>query len=70
MDYIKKYDEWINNYYFNNEVKQELLNIKDDIKEIEYRFYKDLEFGTASLRGVIAARANRIDKIVYYIRQK
>ena len=59
---MKQYLDWINNPYFDEETKQELLKIKDDSKEIEDRFYKDLEFGTAGLRGVIAAGTNRINK--------
>lgn len=62
MSYKGRYLEWINNPYFDEEIKQELLNIKDNNKEIEDRFYKDLEFGTAGLRGVIAAGTNRINK--------
>lgn len=62
MSYKERYLEWTNNQYFDEETKQELLNIKDNNKEIEDRFYKDLEFGTAGLRGVIAAGTNRINK--------
>lgn len=62
MEYIKKYNEWLNNQYFDEETKKELLAIKDDEKEIEDRFYKDLEFGTGGLRGVIGAGTNRINK--------
>ena len=62
MSYKGRYLEWINNPYFDEEIKQELLNIKDNNKEIEDRFYKDLEFGTAGLRGFIAAGTNRINK--------
>ena len=62
MSYKERYLEWANNPYFDEETKQELLNIKDNNKEIEDRFYKDLEFGTAGLRGVIAAGTNRINK--------
>lgn len=62
MSYKERYLEWANNPYFDEETKQELLNIKDNNKEIEDRFYKNLEFGTAGLRGVIAAGTNRINK--------
>lgn len=62
MSYKERYLGWINNPYFDEEIKQELLNIKDNNKEIEDRFYKNLEFGTAGLRGVIAAGTNRINK--------
>ena len=62
MNYKEIYLEWVNNPYFDEETKQELLNIKDNNKEIEDRFYKNLEFGTAGLRGIIAAGTNRINK--------
>ncbi|MGL6106156.1 phospho-sugar mutase [Romboutsia sp.] len=62
MEYMERCNEWINNPYFDKETKQELLSIKDNHKEIEDRFYKELEFGTAGLRGVIAAGNNRINK--------
>ncbi|MFR3499417.1 MAG: phospho-sugar mutase [Paraclostridium bifermentans] len=61
MEYIKNYEEWINNPYFDDETRQELMNIKGDNKEIEDRFYKNLEFGTGGLRGVIGAGTNRIN---------
>ncbi|GKZ04233.1 phosphoglucomutase [Paraclostridium bifermentans] len=61
MEYMKSYNEWINNPYFDDETKKELLSIKNDQKEIEDRFYKDLEFGTGGLRGVIGAGTNRIN---------
>lgn len=61
MEYIKNYEEWINNPYFDDETRQELINIKGDTKEIEDRFYKNLEFGTGGLRGVIGAGTNRIN---------
>nr|WP_330390066.1 phospho-sugar mutase [Tepidibacter formicigenes] len=59
---MKVYEEWINNSYFDTETKNELLSIKDNEKEIEDRFYKNLEFGTGGLRGVIGAGTNRINK--------
>ena len=62
MSYKEIYLDWINNPYFDGETKQELLNIKDNNKEIEDRFYKNLEFWTAGLRGIIAAGTNRINK--------
>ncbi len=62
MDYMKKYEEWASNPYFDDETKIELLELKNNENEIEDRFYKDLEFGTAGLRGVIAAGTNRINK--------
>ena len=61
-EYIKKYNEWMNNPYFDDETKQELKAIQNDEKEIEDRFYKELEFGTGGLRGVIGYGTNRINK--------
>ncbi|KXZ39049.1 phosphoglucomutase [Alkalithermobacter thermoalcaliphilus JW-YL-7 = DSM 7308] len=62
MKYIKIYNEWMNSPYFDEETKTELLAIRDDQKEIEDRFYKNLEFGTAGMRGIIGAGTNRINK--------
>ncbi|MGL5346964.1 MAG: phospho-sugar mutase [Peptostreptococcaceae bacterium] len=62
MNYIEKYNEWLKNPYFDDETKEDLKSIGNNNKEIEDRFYKDLEFGTAGLRGVIAAGTNRINK--------
>ncbi len=67
MEYMKQYEEWLNNPYFDEETKNELRKISDDKKEIEDRFYADLEFGTAGLRGVIAAGRNRIN--IYTVRR-
>ena len=55
-------NEWCNNSIFDEETKQELLTIKDNKEEIKDRFYKDLEFGTAGLRGVIGIGTNRMNK--------
>ena len=57
-----KYNEWLNNPIIDEESKNELKKIKDDEKEIEDRFYKDLEFGTAGLRGIIGIGTNRMNK--------
>ena len=62
MDFRERYEEWLNNPNFGEEVKKELESIKNDEKEIEDRFYKDLEFGTAGLRGVIGYGTNRMNK--------
>ena len=62
MDYFKEYQKWIESPDFDEETKKELLEIKDNEKEIEDRFYKELEFGTAGLRGVIGAGTNRMNK--------
>ncbi len=67
MEYMEQYEEWLNNPYFDEETKNELRKISDDKKEIEDRFYADLEFGTAGLRGVIAAGRNRIN--IYTVRR-
>ena len=62
MDYLKEYKRWCESSEFDEETKKELLEIKGDKKEIEDRFYKELEFGTAGLRGVIGAGTNRMNK--------
>ena len=62
MDYMKEYKKWCESPEFDEETKKELLAIKNDEKEIEDRFYKELEFGTAGLRGIIGAGTNRINK--------
>ena len=61
-DYKIKYEEWLNNPSFDEETRNELLSIKDNEKEIEDRFYKELSFGTGGLRGVIGAGLNRMNK--------
>ena len=67
MDYKKLYDEWLTNPYFDDETKAELKAIADDENEIKERFYKELEFGTAGLRGVIGAGVNRMN--IYTVRK-
>lgn len=67
MEYKEMYQEWLNNPYFDEATKTELRNIAGDEKEIEERFYMDLEFGTAGLRGVIGAGTNRMN--VYTVRK-
>jgi len=62
MGYIEKYNEWIDNPFFDEDTRNELLRIKNDEKEIESRFHKDLEFGTAGLRGIIGAGTDRMNK--------
>ena len=61
-EYEEKYNEWMNNPIFDEDIKKELESIKGNDKEIEDRFYKDLEFGTAGLRGIIGAGTNRMNK--------
>ncbi|HKL13608.1 MAG TPA: phospho-sugar mutase [Halanaerobiales bacterium] len=67
MDFMQRYKKWLKDDYFDEETKQELEAIKDDEKEIEDRFYKDLEFGTGGMRSKIGAGTNRINK--YTIRR-
>ncbi len=67
MDYQSKYQFWLENEYFDEDTKKELAAIRDDEKEIEDRFYRDLEFGTGGLRGVIGAGTNRMN--VYTVRK-
>ena len=62
MNYLEEYKKWCESPEFDEETKKELIAIKDDEKEIEDRFYKELEFGTAGLRGVIGAGTNRMNK--------
>ena len=64
MDYMKIYEDWTTNSFFSEETRRELLEIKDDEKEIKERFYADLEFGTAGLRGIIGAGINRMNDYV------
>ena len=66
-DYKAIYEEWLTNPYFDEETKEELKAISGDEKEIKERFYMDLEFGTAGLRGVIGAGINRMN--VYTVRR-
>lgn len=61
-EYEIKYNEWLNSEVIDEESKKELLEIKDNENEKEDRFYKDLEFGTAGLRGVIGIGSNRMNK--------
>lgn len=62
MDYLQKYEYWCTSKTFDEATKKELLNIKNNENEIKERFYKDLEFGTAGLRGIIGAGTNRMNK--------
>ena len=67
MTYKQIYEEWMSNPYFDEGTKRELAAIADDEKEIEERFYADLEFGTAGLRGIIGAGINRMN--IYVVRR-
>jgi len=64
MSYKETYNYWLNNPYFDDETKKELLAISGNEKEIEDRFYKVLEFGTGGMRGLIGAGTNRINKYI------
>lgn len=61
MNYNEKYQQWLNNPFFDEKTRNELVSIKDDEAEIQDRFYQDLEFGTAGLRGKIGAGSNRMN---------
>lgn len=62
MNYFDEYTRWIESNFIDEDTKKELIKIKDNKKEIEDRFYKNLEFGTAGLRGIIGAGTNRMNK--------
>ena len=67
-DYMKIYKEWLANPYFDEATKAELKAIESDENEIKERFYMDLEFGTAGLRGIIGAGINRMN--IYGVRRR
>lgn len=67
MGYMETYKAWCENPYFDDATRDELKSIAADEKEIEDRFYKDLEFGTGGLRGVIGNGTNRMN--VYTVRR-
>lgn len=62
MEYMERYKAWLDNPYFDEETKKELEAIKNDEAEIQDRFYTDLSFGTAGLRGKIGAGTNRMNR--------
>lgn len=64
MEYINKYEKWLNNENIDDDTKDELLEIKNNKEEIEERFYTNLTFGTAGLRGKIGAGTNRMNKYI------
>lgn len=64
MDYMKKYDEWLNDSHIDEVTKEELQKLKGNESEIQDRFYRDLEFGTAGLRGKLGAGTNRMNKYI------
>lgn len=67
MSFMDEFNFWLNDDYFDQATKDELLKIKDNEGEIEERFYKELEFGTGGLRGVIGAGTNRMN--IYTVRK-
>lgn len=67
MSYRESYESWLSNPYFDEETKEELKALAGNEKEIEDRFYRELEFGTAGLRGVIGAGTNRMN--IYTVRK-
>ena len=66
MDYLKNYKKWIASDVVSDTDKQELFDVKNDTKELEDRFYRDLEFGTAGMRGVLGIGTNRLN--IYNVR--
>ena len=67
MDYMSRYESWLSSDIIDEETKEELRQISGNEKEIEDRFYRDLEFGTGGLRGVIGAGTNRLN--IYTVRK-
>lgn len=67
MNYQEQYQQWLSSTYFDEYTKEELKSIADDTNEIKERFYKELEFGTAGLRGIIGAGTNRMN--IYTVRK-
>ena len=61
MSYRERYEQWLNDEFFDEATRRELKSLTDE-KEIEDRFYRDLEFGTGGLRGVMGAGTNRMNK--------
>lgn len=67
MSYMDTYKKWCTDNYFDEDTKKELLALQGNDAEIEDRFYRQLEFGTGGLRGVIGAGTNRMN--IYTVRQ-
>ncbi len=67
MGYLEKYKQWTTDEYFDAETRNELLALEGNDGEIKDRFYKDLEFGTGGLRGVLGAGSNRMN--LYTVRK-
>ena len=66
-DYKLRYEEWLNSAYIDEKSKIELIALGNNEKEIQDRFYKDLEFGTGGLRGIIGIGTNRMN--IYTVRK-
>ena len=66
-EYSKRYHQWLEDPYFDEETKAELRALEGNENEIKERFYMDLEFGTAGLRGIIGAGTNRMN--IYVVRK-
>ena len=67
MDYLEKYEKWCSDKVFDENTKKELLELRGNDEEIKDRFYKELEFGTGGLRGIIGAGTNRMN--IYTVRK-
>ena len=67
MDARETYEFWLEDAYFDEDTKAELRGIAGDADEIAERFYRDLEFGTGGLRGIIGAGTNRMN--IYTVRK-
>ena len=67
MKYLEEYKKWLSDPYFDEDTRKELEDIKDNDKEIKERFFKDLEFGTGGLRGILGAGINRMN--IYTVRR-
>ncbi len=67
MEYLKKYEEWTTNPYFDDATRAELVGLRENELEIKERFFKDLEFGTGGLRGILGAGVNRMN--LYTVRR-
>ncbi|MBP1754244.1 MAG: pgcA [Firmicutes bacterium] len=67
MDYKKRYEEWLTNPYFDEATRAELAALQGNDDEIKERFFKDLEFGTGGLRGILGAGVNRMN--LYTVRR-
>ena len=67
MSFMEEFNFWLEDDYFDQSTKDELLAIRDNQAEIEERFYRELEFGTGGLRGIIGAGTNRMN--VYTVRK-